>query len=77
MTENCVDKETRVKPEYYDKHGVPCLKVIDAITKDYPSDIAFYVGNVIKYLYRAPNKGGASDLRKALTYMEMVVEKSV
>lgn len=34
----------------------------------------FFEGNVIKYICRWKNKGGVSDLRKAITYLEKIIE---
>lgn len=35
--------------------------------------VGFLRGNVIKYLARAPRKGGAEDYRKALHYLEKLM----
>ena len=34
----------------------------------------FFEGNVIKYICRWKNKGGVDDLRKAITYIEKIIE---
>ena len=34
----------------------------------------FYEGNVVKYICRWKNKGGVTDLRKAITYIEKIIE---
>ena len=34
----------------------------------------FFEGNVIKYICRWKNKGGVTDLRKAITYIEKIIE---
>ena len=34
----------------------------------------FFEGNVIKYICRWRNKGGVDDLRKAITYIEKMIE---
>ena len=34
----------------------------------------FFEGNVIKYICRWKNKGGVADLRKAITYIEKIIE---
>ena len=34
----------------------------------------FFEGNVVKYICRWKNKGGVYDLRKAITYIEKIIE---
>ena len=34
----------------------------------------FFEGNVLKYICRWKNKGGVTDLRKAITYIEKIIE---
>ena len=34
----------------------------------------FFEGNVVKYICRWKNKGGVADLRKAITYIEKIIE---
>jgi len=34
----------------------------------------FFEGNVVKYICRWKNKGGVEDLRKAITYIEKMIE---
>ena len=34
----------------------------------------FFEGNVIKYICRWRDKGGVDDLRKAITYIEKIIE---
>lgn len=36
--------------------------------------LGFCLGNVVKYVLRAPHKGGVEDLQKALRYLEMEEE---
>jgi hypothetical protein len=56
-----------------DAVGVECFDLIDALGFD------FYLGNVLKYLWRAGKKDGASkvdDLRKVKTYIEQAIERA-
>ena len=34
----------------------------------------FFEGNVVKYICRWRTKGGADDLRKAITYIEKIID---
>lgn len=64
-------------PEYYKREGLPeCKELIKALLSDYDlsSEEYFYLGNVIKYLYRAPLKDGKEDLKKAEVYLAELVK---
>ena len=37
--------------------------------------LQFAEGNVIKYVCRHPYKGGAEDIKKAIHYLEMILER--
>ena len=39
------------------------------------NDMTFLEGNVIKYLYRYPFKGGVQDLLKAKRYLDWLIER--
>lgn len=41
----------------------------------YDNKLDFFTGNAIKYLCRANKKNGLVDLRKAIKYIEMRIEK--
>lgn len=38
------------------------------------NDLGFLEGNVVKYVTRHKDKGGAEDLKKAIHYIEMILE---
>ena len=40
----------------------------------YKNGLGYMEGNVIKYVTRHADKGGAEDLRKAIHYLEMLLE---
>jgi hypothetical protein len=56
------------RPSYYDGKGMQPFDVIDAFGLD------FYEGNVIKYVIRWRKKDGVTDLRKARTYLDKLIE---
>ena len=47
---------------------------IQAIEYILTNNLDFCEGNVIKYLARWKNKGGVEDLRKAIHYIEMLID---
>ena len=55
--------------------GTECKKVIELMTRGLSGAEAYYMGNIIKYLYRYPKKGTLeTDLAKAAQYMEFLKE---
>lgn len=55
--------------------GKNVKKIIDAMTVGLAGIEAYYMGNIIKYLYRYPKKGTPNnDLLKAGEYIKMLRE---
>lgn len=63
-----------IKPDHYKIGGLTAYKVIQAISSIYPAGLGFYVGNIIKYVFRAPRKNGVEDLKKAREYLDQLIE---
>lgn len=62
-------------PDHYTWKGTECKKVIELMTRGFSGVEAYYMGNIIKYLYRYPKKGTLiSDLSKAVEYTEFLRE---
>ncbi len=57
------------KPKHYNVHpsGVECIEITQHMN--------FCLGNAMKYLWRADNKNGLEDLKKALWYLEREVAR--
>lgn len=56
-------------PRHYTQHpsGVECIEITEHMN--------FCVGNAIKYLWRADEKGGLEDLKKAAWYINREIQK--
>ena len=62
-------------PDHYTWKGTECKKVIEIMTHGLSGAEAYYIGNIIKYLYRYPKKGTLySDLAKAEEYTKFLRE---
>lgn len=62
-------------PDHYTWKGVECKDVIETMTRGLSGIEAYYMGNIIKYLYRYPKKGTLeTDLAKAAQYMDFLKE---
>ena len=61
-------------PKHYCKGGLECIQVIKAqLTPE--QNIGYLYGNVLKYMWRWPEKNGIEDLRKAAKYLEWLQEE--
>jgi hypothetical protein len=49
-------------------------KGIQPIVYIYANDLGFCEGNVVKYVTRHKSKNGAADIRKAIHYLELLLE---
>ncbi|MGO5592817.1 DUF3310 domain-containing protein [Acidaminococcus sp. HCP3S3_G9_1] len=60
-------------PNHYTWKGVECIEVIEIMTRGLSGMEAYYMGNIIKYLFRYPKKGSADmDLMKAEQYTSLL-----
>ena len=64
-------------PSHYTHGGVECIDAITSALSSYEDSVdSWLVGQVIKYLWRAPLKGKyEEDIKKALFYLNRLVEK--
>ena len=71
--ENAEQKHDAVNhPNHYCKGGVECLDAIKAALGDKYE--GFLAGNVLKYVYRYPDKNGVEDCKKARFYLDKLIE---
>lgn len=62
-------------PDHYIWKGTECKDIIQMMTAGLSGVEAYYMGNIIKYLYRYPKKGTLlSDLAKAEEYTKFLRE---
>lgn len=62
-------------PKHYNAGSFETIDVIDDVAKHagYTSEEMFYIGNVLKYVMRAPNKNEVEDLEKAYWYLGRLI----
>ena len=63
------------KPKHYTYGDIEVIDYIEQVTKSYKPELAFAIGNAIKYISRANHKNGKEDLEKARWYLERAFEK--
>ena len=58
------------KPIHYTKDNIEVIEFIEQVVQHYPPTEAYHIGNVLKYIARAPHKGSyIEDLEKAENYL--------
>lgn len=60
-------------PSHYNTGDIECIDAIEEAVKGLDGDEAFATGNAIKYLWRWKRKGGKEDLKKAIWYIERII----
>jgi hypothetical protein len=64
-----------INPDHYQRDGIECIDAIKAAVQNLTGDEAYCTGNAIKYLWRWKEKGGKTDLKKAMWYInDMIAE---
>jgi len=63
---SALDKQ--VSGSHYKDKGIQPIVYIHA------NDLGFCAGNVVKYVTRYKTKGGAADIKKAIHYLELLLE---
>lgn len=66
ITVSALDKQ--VSGNHYKDKGIQPIVYIHA------NDLGFCEGNVVKYVTRWREKGGEADLRKAIHYLELLIQ---
>ena len=62
------------RPNHYTWRGKECEEIIGELIQGAEGKEAYYLGAVVKYLYRYPKKGTPlKDLRKAKQYIDMLI----
>lgn len=67
-------KDNVNSPSHYNFGDIEVVDFIDQVTKHYNSDVAYHIGNAIKYISRAPHKNGKEDVAKAKWSIERAFE---
>ena len=60
--------QQQVGGDHYRARGIQPIEYIHA------NNLGFCAGNVVKYITRYKDKNGAADIRKAIHYLELLLE---
>lgn len=61
-------------PSHYNYGDIEVIDFIEQVTKHYNPNVAYHIGNAVKYLARSPHKNGKEDVAKARWYIERAYE---
>ena len=67
-------EDTVNHPSHYNYGDIETIDFIEQVTKHYNPNVAYHIGNAIKYLARSPHKNGKEDIEKAKWYIERAFE---
>ena len=67
-------EDTVNHPSHYNYGEIEVIDFIEQVTKHYNPNVAYHIGNAIKYLARSPHKNGKEDIDKARWYIERAFE---
>ena len=67
-------KDNVNSPSHYNYGEIEVIDFIEQVTKHYNPNVAYHIGNAIKYLSRSPHKNGKEDIQKAKWYIERAFE---
>ena len=62
-------------PNHYTQGGIECIEAIKAATEGLTGMEAVCTGNAIKYMWRWKWKNGAEDIKKAIWYLQRLLEE--
>ena len=62
-------------PSHYTQGGIECIEAIKAATVGLEGIEAVCMGNAIKYIWRWKQKNGIEDLKKAIWYINKLIEE--
>jgi Protein of unknwon function (DUF3310). len=69
-----IKKDAVNHPAHYTKYPFEVIDIIENVTKHYPNDLGFLIGNSLKYILRAPFKGKPlEDLKKSQFYLNRAI----
>lgn len=68
-------EDTVNHPSHYNHGDIEVINFIEQVTQHYNPNVAYHIGNAIKYLARSPHKNGKEDIAKAKWYIERAFDK--
>ena len=74
--ENSPEPDMVNTPPHYKQYSFEPIDIITEVVKEYPPEIGFHIGTVLKYLFRSPFKGKQlQDIEKAEYYLQRAIKE--
>ena len=70
------DLDTVNHPKHYTQGKIECIDAIESAVADLSGLDAVCTANVIKYVWRWKHKNGATDLKKAMWYLDKLIQNA-
>jgi len=68
------DKDMVNSPSHYTQGSIECIDAIEQVVSGLDGMEAMCTGNAIKYLWRWKHKNGVEDLKKAVWYLQRMID---
>ena len=68
------DKDMVNSPSHYTQGSIECIDAIEQVVNGLDGMEAMCTGNAIKYLWRWKHKNGVEDLKKAVWYLQRMID---
>lgn len=62
-------------PDHYTAGKIECIDAIESAVSQFSGFEGYCVGNIMKYLWRYPQKNGIEDVKKARWYLDRLIDK--
>ena len=72
--EDRYEKRDNINPNHYRQGKIECIDALEAATTNLMGLDAVCTANAIKYLWRWQEKNGIEDLRKAIWYINKLID---
>lgn len=69
------DKDMVNSPSHYTQGSIECIEAIAQVVNGLDGMEAMCTGNAIKYLWRWKHKNGVEDLKKAVWYLQRMINQ--
>ena len=70
------DKDMVNSPSHYTQGSIECIDAIEQVVSGLDGMEAMCTGNAIKYLWRWKHKNGVEDLKKAVWYLQRMIDNN-
>jgi len=63
-----------INPSHYKQGKIECIDALESATINKKGLDAICTANIIKYIWRCEEKGGVEDMKKAMWYLQKMID---